>query len=104
MSAPTISLRLLHPFPRTDEEVGGDGKDGEEYMYALATVVQAMLKFAIHGYGVWFFFTGMDRMQRSPCSRLGFHFAKVNLYHWSRTVWKVSTVGVISHTTLAIAF
>lgn len=104
MSAPTISLRLLHPFPRKDAGVVGDGKDGEEYTYALATLVRAILKFAIHGYGVWFFFTGMDRMQHSPCSRFGFIYSKVDLYHWSRTVWKVITVGIVSHISLAIAF
>lgn len=73
---------------------------------ALGNLLQQILYTALAAYGVWFVFVGMDRMpSRSgspPCSRSrAFFFAKVDLYHWFRTLLKiVFVVAAVVQSTL----
>lgn len=81
-----IDVRLLHRFDR---------KDAEAYTAALGSAVQFFVQLVVLAYAIWLLFTGMDSMQHPPCSTSGFFFARVNLYHWVRTVFKVIFVSGI---------
>lgn len=41
------------------------------------------------GYGLWYAFSGVDKLCRSTCANEVFFFAKVNLYDWYRTLLKI---------------
>lgn len=90
-----LDVRLLHRFDR---------KDAEAYTAALGTAIQVILQFVLIAYGVWFFFTSMDSMQHPPCSRSGFLFVRVDLYHWMRTVFKVLFAAAIPSLILSLVF
>jgi hypothetical protein len=43
----------------------------------IGSLVQLAIGAAMTFYAVWFFYVGMDRMEKPPCSRYAFFFAKV---------------------------
>lgn len=73
----------LHLLPRS----GRHSTDAS--IAALGSAVQVLIRIALGSYAVWFFSTGMDRMQHPPCSSFGFLFVKVNLYGWARILFNI---------------
>ncbi|KIO27777.1 hypothetical protein M407DRAFT_22953 [Tulasnella calospora MUT 4182] len=62
--------------------------------FVIHGVFQQVLNLAILSYSIWFVFAGMDQMAHPPCSRYAFFFAKVDMYHWHRLLWKISTIPI----------
>jgi hypothetical protein len=55
----------------------------------IGQLVRILIGSAIVYYGVWLIYSGLDSMAHPPCSRTAFFFARVDLYHWFRTLLKV---------------
>ncbi|KAG8922928.1 hypothetical protein FRC02_011507 [Tulasnella sp. 418] len=58
-------------------------------MSFIGRLIELGLTAAVTYYSIWFIYIGMDAMQAPPCSHYAFFFAKVDLYHWFRTMQKV---------------
>ncbi|KAI9841847.1 MAG: hypothetical protein M1838_003365 [Thelocarpon superellum] len=56
---------------------------------AIGGIIQLALNAAIIYYTIWYLYIGMDTMIATPCSRYAFFFARVDLFHWFRTLSKV---------------
>ena len=79
------------------------GFAGRSQFGGFGTHLRLLLMTAISGYAVWFWFEGMDDgliecNKREACGGLvTFFFAKVKLYGWIRTFYKVSAVGCVAY-------
>lgn len=66
-------------------------------------IVQRLTLSGIVGYDLWFWWRGLDLMQKTPCGSFIFVIVKVNLYGWFRTLAKIaSAVGVIGHLLMTV--
>lgn len=90
-----VDVRLLHRFDR---------KNAQAYTTALGGAVSIVLGLALTSYCLWFVFTGMDAVQHPPCSRFGYLFARVDLYHGMRIFLQVcSVVTIVTTVVVSIA-
>ncbi|KIM30565.1 hypothetical protein M408DRAFT_323343 [Serendipita vermifera MAFF 305830] len=48
--------------------------------------------YVLMGYSAWFWFAGLDKLARSPCTGFAFFFTRVDLYGWFRTLGKAYVV------------
>lgn len=68
-------------------------RKAKRFAYYGASKMGSLIRFTLGAgfcaYGVWFTFRGMDNMKHPSCSTFAFFFARVNLYNWFRTFWKV---------------
>ena len=59
-------------------------------------LIRVLIGSAIVYYGLWLIYSGLDGLAHPPCSRTAFFFAMVDLYHWFRTLLKVTyTIAAI---------
>lgn len=66
------------------------------------SLLMHVLNYAMAAFYTWFYFRGLDVMLESPCeSSYAFFFARVNLYHWFRTLMKVSFAACLVYLVLA---
>lgn len=56
----------------------------------IGQLIRVLIGSAIVYYGIWLIYSGLDSMAHPPCSRSAFFFAMVDLYHWFRTLLKVT--------------
>lgn len=62
-------------------------------LHPVNSMVMALLALGIQTFDIWFWYDGIDKLPRSTCpDDYGFFFARVSLYGWFRTFWKVISV------------
>ena len=47
------------------------------------------------GYNAWFWWTGLDKMNKTPCGTYAFFFTRVDLYGWYRAMYRALSVPAI---------
>ncbi|KAG9029305.1 hypothetical protein FS837_003596, partial [Tulasnella sp. UAMH 9824] len=67
-------------------------------------VFQHFLNTLWGSYAIWFIFTGMDQMAHPPCSHYSFFWTKVDMYHWSRVVYKILLIIIAVVSTLGLLY
>ena len=55
----------------------------------LRMVIQDLTLLGILSYSIWFWWIGLDRMQKTPCGTYIFFLSKVSLYGWYRSGFKI---------------
>ena len=61
-------------------------------------ILQRVVLSGIVGYDLWFWWRGLDLMQKTPCGSFVFVIVKVNLYGWFRRLAKIaSVIGAFGH-------
>lgn len=58
----------------------------------LRMVIQDLTLLGILAYSIWFWWVGVDLMQRTPCGTYIFFLSKVSLYGWFRSGFKVLSI------------
>ena len=62
----------------------------------LRMVIQDLTLLGILAYSIWFWWIGLDHMQKTPCGTYIFFLSKVSLYGWYREGFKVLSVIAVS--------
>lgn len=70
-----------------------ESSDSSEMQYFMQhrvfPVCRTITEFVLFGYSAWFWFTGLDKLSRAPCTGYAFFFARVDLYGWFRTLGRI---------------
>ena len=60
---------------------------------AMRMIIEDLTVLGLLAYTVWFWWTGLDRMKRTPCGTRIFLFAKVDLFGWYRSANRVLCIA-----------
>jgi len=61
--------------------------------FLVWTIIPTLMQVMATSYWLWYFFRGLDVLPKSDCmDEYMFFFTKVSLYHWFRTLSKVTAI------------
>ncbi|KAF8475106.1 hypothetical protein BDZ91DRAFT_789355 [Kalaharituber pfeilii] len=58
----------------------------------MAPLFRWLIGLGLISYSVWFWWTGLETLEHSPCTGTTFFFAKVSLYNWFRWLGRIYTI------------
>ena len=61
----------------------------------MRSVISSVTMMAVLGYNAWFWWSGLDRMERTPCGSFAFFMAKVELFSWYRSAYRALAVPAV---------